>query len=187
MGLRATIVVETHLGKLCVCPKLCIRSVLSAAVGSLFSLANSNGVAHRTGFRICCSLAGLARLCLLRASVPCLGNFKCRDLIADRDCIADMTHRRDMIADRDCIADNKYLWYFFGCLSHLHRAVSIVRTWRWPRLPRLKRCRGAPCQKAGRRRNAKRQSSNGGVWVCLFPHAPQCPLDATRGWWWVGV
>ena len=101
MGVRATIVVETHLGKLCVCPKLCIRSVLSAAVGSLFSLANSNGVAHRTGFRICCSLAGLARLCLLRASVPCLGNFKCRDIIADRD----------------CIADNKYLWYFFGCLK----------------------------------------------------------------------
>ena len=134
MGVRATIVVETHLGKLCVCPKLCIRSVLSAAVGSLFSLANSNGVAHRTGFRICCSLAGLARLCLLRASVPCLGNFKCRDLIADRDCIADMTHRRDMIADRDCIADNKYLWYFFGCLKPFAPSLCF---------PELS-CNGAP-------------------------------------------
>jgi hypothetical protein len=105
MGLRATVVTKTNLGKLCVGPELCIRGVLLAAVGSLLSLANSNGVAHCTAFRICWRLAGLARLCLLRASVPCLVNFECRDLIADRDCIADMTRRRDMIADRDCIAE----------------------------------------------------------------------------------
>ena len=94
-----------NLGKLCVGPELCIRGVLLVAVGSLLSRANSNGVAHCTGFRICWRLAGLARLCLLRASVPCLVNFECRDLIADRDCIADMPCRRVMIADRDCIAD----------------------------------------------------------------------------------